>query len=140
MSSLLEQVEQQKSLAQKAVEETIRKTEDLLSYYTIRKTTFDPVLVELESQLQVMTVSLCNSSIDISVAGDKKVLNIVFGVLRKFEFKPEKRPDKPEPSFTTYFNHATGARIWLSFSSTVCKRVQVGMKTVEQAVYETVCE
>jgi hypothetical protein len=31
-------------------------------------------------------------------------------------------------------------RIWLAFSSTVCRRVKIGTKTVEQDVYETVCD
>jgi hypothetical protein len=140
MSTILEEVNTLKSLAQKELEATIRRTENIISYYNVRKITFDPVLVELEANLQVVNVSLCSDSIDVKVAGDKKVLNIAFGVLRKFKFEPENRPKDSEPSFTTYFNHSTGARIWFSFSSTVCKRVQVGMKTVEQPIYETVCE
>lgn len=140
MSTLLSEIEQTKTLAQKEVEDTIRRTEDMISYYTIRKTTFDPVLVALEAHIQVISVSLCNNSVDISVSGGKDVLNTVFGILRKHKFSPDKRPDKPEPTFSTHFNHDTGARLWLSFSSTLCKRVKVGTKTVEQDIYEVQCE
>lgn len=31
-------------------------------------------------------------------------------------------------------------RWYLSFSSSVCRRVKVGTRTVEQDVYETVCD
>jgi len=130
-----------KTLAQKEVESTIQRTENLISYYTLRKETFDPVLAELEAKLQVLNVSLDMSCIDVSVSGGKPELNTVFGILRKFEFTPDDRPDeKVKASFNTYFRHTTGAVIWFSFSSTLCKRVQVGTKMVEQPIYEVQCE
>lgn len=140
MSSVLKQLNEFKTLAQKEVEDTIRRTENIISYYTIRQELFDPVLVELEKNLQVLSVSLDTSSVDLSVAGNKDTLNLVFKILRKAQFEPDSRPKEAEPSFHTHFVHPTGARFWLNFSSTSCKRVQVGVKTVEQPVYEVQCE
>lgn len=38
------------------------------------------------------------------------------------------------------FRHPDGASVWLSFSSSVCVRVQVGTRTVEEPIYEIQCE
>lgn len=83
-----------------------------------------------------------NRCIDISFAGDKHVLEGVFGALRKLGYEPSSRPkDEKMTSFTCWFDKdGTPLRLWLTFSSTVCKRVKVGTKMVEQDVYEIVCE
>jgi hypothetical protein len=133
-------INQRKTLAQKAVEDEIRSAENKVSYYTLRKETFDPVLEAIESHIDVLRVSLDTSSVDISFTGTRSKLNTVFGILRTAGFEPGERPQKDKASYCSYFEHPTGARFWVNFSSTQCRRVQIGTKTVEQPVYETVCD
>jgi hypothetical protein len=59
--------------------------------------------------------------------------------LRRNGFTPTRRPEKGDVEFSAYWDHPGYARIFMSFASTVCKRVQVGTKMVEQAIYETQC-
>lgn len=87
-------------------------------------------------------IDISNGCIDLSYAGDKHVLEGVFAALRQLGYKPSSRPkDEKMTSFSCWFDHdEESLRLWLSFSSTVCKRVKVGTKMVEQDVYEIVCE
>ena len=133
-------INQRKTLGQKAAEEDIRRTENKVSYYTLRKEVFDPILEEFETSFDVVSVSLDISSIDISIAGKRDVLVKAFGILRRAEFNTSHRPEENKASYSAYFTNPSGAKIWLSFSSTQCRRVQVGTETVEQPVYETVCD
>ena len=81
-------------------------------------------------------------SIDISYSGDKHLLQGIFSAFRKLGYTPGRRPeDKPLASFTTYWDHPTlKIRFYVTFSSTVCKRVKVGEKQIMQPIFETVCE
>ncbi len=78
--------------------------------------------------------------LNISFTGDKRALERAFGILRRNGFVPEERPKANQPSFHTRFRQIDGASVWLSFSSRVCKRVQVGTRTVEEPVYEIQCD
>lgn len=60
--------------------------------------------------------------------------------LRRSGFVPDARPKVKDTSFQTHFRQTDGATVWLSFSSSVCKRVQVGTRTVEEPIYEVQCE
>lgn len=87
------------------------------------------------------TFDYSGRSIDLHYSGDKFVLQGIFAALRKADYEPSSRPQKDElSSFSTYFSKADAPRLWISFSSTKCRRVQVGTKMVEQPVYETVCD
>ena len=87
-------------------------------------------------------IDIVNRCVDLSYAGDKHVLEGIFAALRKMGYQPTSRPKEDKmTSFSTFFdNNETGLRIWISFSSTQCKRVKVGSRFVEQDVYEIVCE
>jgi hypothetical protein len=80
-------------------------------------------------------------SIDIAFAGSGEKLGKVWGLLRRTGYSTSSRPKAGDPSFSAFWN-APGdlSKIWLQFSSTVCKRIQTGTKMVEVAIYETVCE
>lgn len=84
--------------------------------------------------------SVGGGSLDIAFSGDKHALEATWGVLRKAGFNcSNARPKPNQPTYGSFFNHPTGAVIWLSFSSTVCRRVKIGTQMVEQDIYETVC-
>ncbi len=79
--------------------------------------------------------------VNLYVTGNAAALKALFHGFRKLGYEPSKRPGvKPESSFTTYFEQLNKPTFYLSFSSTLCKRVKVGTKTVEQDIYEVVCE
>jgi hypothetical protein len=87
-------------------------------------------------------VDIANESIDIAYSGGKLVLKGIFKALRDLGYAPNTRPkDEKLSTFSCYWNHPTNdLRIWLSFSSTMCKRIKVGTKMVSQDIYETVCD
>ncbi len=75
------------------------------------------------------------------VSGKTDVLKEVFRTFRKLGYEPSSRPEaKPQSNFTCYFHKDGKPTFYLSFSSTLCKRVKVGTKMQEVDIYETVCE
>jgi len=99
-------------------------------------------LLLLEDINQSTHIGVDFSSINFRLAGGPDDLKTAFRILRVAGFEPGMRPDtdKKEPEFQTYFNHPDGAKVWLSFSSTLCRRVKTGVRTVEEAVYEIQCD
>jgi hypothetical protein len=93
---------------------------------------------------EVVRVSFRDGSLDISMAGNKDVLNKVFGILRSAGLKPTQLPKEGTVTYSTFWDsekdteHAL--RVWLSFSSTQCRMVEVGKETVIRPIYEVVCE
>lgn len=92
-----------------------------------------------------ITILRCNvdvNCIDIAITGDYAVLKAIFHAFRTLGYEPSDRPKEEKmSSFSTYFEGPDHeCRFWLNFSSTLCKRVKIGTKMVEQPVYETVCE
>jgi len=83
-----------------------------------------------------------SEALDISLAGNHKVFKTMWKALRDLGYNCNDKPkDKRFSSWSGYWTkNDTDLTIWVSFSSTVCTRKQVGTKMVEQAVYETVCE
>ncbi len=99
-------------------------------------------------QEYVMRFSFDIASLDIHVAGDHHVFNGMFGALRKLGYNCESKPkDKIMASWCCWW-HQEGCssyrdpdpKLWVSFNSTKCRRVQIGTKMVEQIIYETVCD
>lgn len=74
------------------------------------------------------------------VAGDKQKFLQIVRCHRRYGFKP----NMPEKGATTAFwrinDYSEQIGMYFSFSSTVCHRVKVGTKMVEQDVFETHCE
>jgi hypothetical protein len=90
--------------------------------------------------LIAVNIDTSSTSLDISYAGDKLVMQGIFKAFRKLGYVSTKRPDANESAFTCYWSHTdSDMRIWLRFSSTVCKRVKIGTKMEEVDVYETRC-
>jgi hypothetical protein len=82
------------------------------------------------------------TSLDINFTGDAHKLAAVVRILRVAGFTSN-NPDKPKPNQTGWYSwfrkEGVDIEIWLNFSSSVCRRVKVGTKMVEQDIYETVC-
>lgn len=77
--------------------------------------------------------------IDLRFAGDGDRLGEVWGLLRAAGYAVNKRPEKGDTQFSGYWRKDGEAGIYMYFTSTLCKRVQVGTRLVEQPVYETQC-
>ncbi len=92
--------------------------------------------------IPILRCNVDTNCIDIAITGDYTVLKAIFHAFRGLGYKPADRPKNEKlSSFSTYFEaDDRECRFWLSFSSTLCKRVKIGTKMVEQPIYETVCE
>jgi len=76
--------------------------------------------------------------INFTVAGDKSKFLSLVRLHRRHGFKPD-MPDK-DATMAQWFLSKDGVDIYVQFTSTVCRRVQVGTTTQQVPVYETKCE
>lgn len=72
-------------------------------------------------------------------SGDGPRLGKVWGELRRAGFGCDTRPKKGDTQFNGWFTQEGYPTVSIYFTSTLCKRVQVGTQTVEQPIYETIC-
>ena len=81
-------------------------------------------------------------TLDVSISGDKHTLAAAVRIFRTHGFSTTSEPPKKGDSTWNAFYSKSGCdlRWWFRFSSSVCRRVKVGTRTVEQDVYETVCD
>lgn len=121
------------------LKEAIRIDEDRKKNLDTFKEAWEQILKN--SKVQFQRVSFDSQTLDISITGTKHDLEAVWRELRKMGFEsPDNRPKATDPSFTGYFKRQIdGCKVYLFFSSTVCRRVKTGTRMVEQDVYETVC-
>jgi hypothetical protein len=103
-------------------------------------------ITELINELDLSTASSARMDCDTEdinfyVSGKTDVIKEIFRAFRKLGYEPSSRPEaKPQSSFTCYFHQDGKPTFYLSFASTLCKRVKVGTKMQEVDIYETVCE
>lgn len=91
--------------------------------------------------VNVQHVSVDNYSFSVSVTGSKDDLAIVFNLMRREGYTPSWRPEEKQTYYASpWYTEDQAIKVWLNFSSTSCKRVQVGTEMKEVPVYETVCE
>lgn len=83
--------------------------------------------------------SLDNEYINLSFAGDGPKLATVWKLLRQHGYKNSCHPKKGDTTFYAFWAQEGHAQFFMNFTSTMCRRVKVGTKTVEQDVYETHC-
>lgn len=84
--------------------------------------------------------TVTSSGLEFSGAGDKAKLLAMFRTMRKHGYTPSSRPAAETTYFYAYWDRADGiGSVWVGFTSTVCKRVQVGTEMKEVAVYEVRC-
>lgn len=77
--------------------------------------------------------------INLSFAGDGPKLAAVWKLLRQHGYKNSCHPKKGDTTFYAFWEQEGYAKFFMNFTSSVCRRVKVGTKTVEQDVYETQC-
>ena len=92
------------------------------------------------ASVNVSDVSVDDSCYNISVLGSRADLDVMFGVLRRAGLTPSRRPQEKETYYGTFWHFEDTAPVWVAFSSTTCKRVQVRTEIQEVPVYEVVCE
>ena len=88
--------------------------------------------------IQIQHINVDSGSYNINITGSRADLDIMFGLLRRAGLSPTRRPEEKSSTYYTAWD-GEDLSIWVFFSSTSCKRVQVGTKTEEVPVYETVC-
>lgn len=82
---------------------------------------------------------LDNEYITLQFTGDGNKLKEVWGLLRRHDYNVTARPEKGETQFCAFWNREGSTQFFMYFTSSVCRRVQVGTKMVEQPIYETQC-
>ena len=103
----------------------------------------DVVKVLKRAGVNINHVYVDSSSYNVSITGTRADLDIMFGVLRRAGLIPRSRPAEKQTDYCAFWNWSEDSvddYLWVSFSSTTCKRVQVGTRMEEVPVYETVCE
>lgn len=85
--------------------------------------------------------SMDNWNLNVSFSGDAKKFAVVMRILRTSGFNTSSdRPKQGDTTWSAYFVHPSSTvHLWMYFTSSVCKRVQVGTETKEVPVYETKC-
>jgi hypothetical protein len=99
---------------------------------------FDSVIAPTQEVLSCHTWADAYE-VNFGVTGDANDLATFFRIMRTHKFEPDSRPKVGDTTFSTRFRHHDGTVFYLSFTSTVCRRVQVGTRTVEEPVYEIQC-
>lgn len=126
--------------ANKAARESARNINNIIKRDAKRVT---EIIKSLQrAGINPISVHVDYSSYNVSITGTRAELDIMFGVLRRAGLKPGRRPEEKKTYYATfwYWDESESEYIFVSFSSTSCKRVQVGTKMEEVPVYETVCE
>jgi hypothetical protein len=92
--------------------------------------------------VNVTNVSVDSTSYNINITGPRADLDVMFGILRRFGLQPKSRPEEKTQYYSTFwkFDELMSEFLFVTFSSTSCRRVQVGTKMEEVPVYDTVCE
>lgn len=83
--------------------------------------------------------NLENSYIGLSFTGDGEKLAVVWRALRTHGYNTASRPAKGDTTFNAFWRCEGLADLFMMFSSSMCRRVKVGTKMVEQPIYETQC-
>jgi hypothetical protein len=120
-------LQQQYEQAKRAIEDWQRE-----------KDLFLPIITELEL---LGLEPAWDGELNLRFSGDAAKLAAVVRVLRRggWEFR-DSRPAANQPEWCGRMYREGTPSVWIFFTSTVCRRVQVGTQTVEQPIYETICE
>lgn len=119
-----------------------RQYEHRREYYVTHRDHIEMLLADFP-HAENTTPTVDTTSLDIAVHGDKEVLRDVMAYLFKHGLHPNEKPEENETNYATYWYPQYPEitfKVWLNFTSTVCKRVQVGTETVERPIYEVQCD
>lgn len=123
-----------------AYEAPIREFKD---HWTREKERYMPVLRKL-AHLGAEFYAGDRTYLQVNLMGDGHVLAEAMRALRAHGFNTyNSKPAKNDPTWSSFWT-VEGAgdwhiRIYLNFTSSVCRRVKTGTKTVVQDVFEIVC-
>jgi hypothetical protein len=101
------------------------------------------------ANIELTDISSDGHCLNISLHGNREVLNKSFGILRNHDLIPDCRPEERSTTYSAWFEeeHAEDREgkgfplvVWFYFSSTTCRRVKTGSKTVTVDIYDTVCD
>lgn len=126
----------------KALEDAAARRRKFRIFHKKHRTFFESLVADLERFKP--NIFPLEDSLDVTITGDVHVLTETMRILYRHGLtEPTSKPVAKQPSYSAYFNQkgydGNTPRVWLSFSSSVCRRVKVGTKTIEQDVYEVVC-
>jgi hypothetical protein len=82
---------------------------------------------------------LDNEYITLQFAGDGEKLKQVWGLLRRSGYNTSHRPKKGDTQVYAFWDRTDHAQIFMYFTSTLCRRVQIGTEMKEVPIYETQC-
>jgi len=118
----------------------LHKIREFIEEFSFEITRIEKGMIDVLEWQVSSGIDINSKCIDLSHSGDKLVFEGVFRALRKLGYEPDKRPEANASYFTTFWNRpGTTLRVYTRFSSTVCKRVKIGTKMVEQDIFETRC-
>jgi hypothetical protein len=135
---MADQIERKKNCVEQGVEYTLKSALELVEKWNQVRSQLTPMIEEL---IKVeIEPAFASYSLDISFTGDKDKLVAALRIIMREGYKgKEEKPKQGDTSWYSWF-HAEGKHpIWFSFTSSVCRRVKVGTKMVEQDVYEVRC-
>jgi hypothetical protein len=128
-----------------AIENMEAIVRDMRATWTGYAAEYAPLLAKFAA-LNPTSISLpCGFVVSANFAGDKHALTAIVRALRSEGWstsaKPPKKGDNEwRPTFSKKAKDGKQLQVWLYFTSTACRRVEVGKKMVEVPVYETVCD
>jgi hypothetical protein len=99
-----------------------------------------PLFVDLEAEEIEPRFDFEYGSIDLTFTGNSDKLGRVWGILRRHGYSPGSRPEAGKTSFAAFWSCEDSSPLFMIFTSSVCKRVQVGTELKEVPIYETRCE
>lgn len=123
------------------LDEQLKRTIELKETWKAIRVQFEPIMKRLDAE---GIESSFDGDFNLRFSGDKKKLTSIIRLLRTngWDYKEDIAPPKEnEPSWSAFWHHPdlVGTRIWFWFTSSVCRRIQVGTRTVEEPIFETRC-
>lgn len=119
--------------------EQSQKAKKYFELFQLTVKSFPALFRRLEELDIEPSFSLREGDVDLSFTGDGAKLGEVWKALRQAGYTTNCRPKKGDSTFYTHWFLEGYSTIWMNFSSSVCRRVKVGTKMVEQDVYEVQC-
>lgn len=111
----------------------------VLDWWRVNQLEYAPLVKGLQDA--GYDVILSATGLDVSGSGKKEMLVEAFRILRREGWDTPSRPEEKTNYFSCFFNkEPVKYRLYFSFSSTVCKRVQIGTRYQEVPVYEIQCD
>lgn len=97
---------------------------------------------DLVSKMEALgyDAKLSTSGLDFVGTGNRQKLVDGLRVLRSAGYSRNLMPGPKDTSYSCFLQHDTEKSIWFQFSSSVCRRVQVGTEMKEVPVYEITCD